>query len=114
MSFDLYVFPRPAPVTTEQVEALMGQDEQRLDGGGADPEPAPEMQAFLAELESRWPTTGGDQSPWAFWPLWQPLGPGTVLNIRWSHAEEMTREIVTLAEERGLAVFDPQEGRPAG
>jgi hypothetical protein len=81
--------------------------------GAPDLEPGPAVQAFLAELARRWPapTASGDESPWAFWPLWQPLGSGTVLNIAWPSAEEWPDRSSPPLTRVAWPFFDPQEGQ---
>jgi len=78
---------------------------------GTLPAPGSEMAQFLAELESRWPTLESDPdgSPWASSLLWQPMiGGGTGLNIVWSQAEAMRGDLVDLAGECNVIVYDPQ------
>lgn len=115
VSFDLCVFPSPAPATAEEVYRLIEEREERLMAGEPepDPDPSPAMGAFLARLEADWGSLKDehtDRVPWAFWPLWQPTGGGgTILNIVWSRAEPMRAAVIKTAGRYGLTVFDPQE-----
>jgi len=99
VSFDLYVFPAPAPANPADVHRLMDETEARLEANLPDPAPGRQMQRFLTDLGRRWPSPDADPSasPRAFWPLWQPVGAGTGLNIKWSRATAMRSDIVVLA-----------------
>jgi hypothetical protein len=115
VSFDLYVFPPEGPQTVEEIRGLMEAEEQRLVAGESDTDelpapPGPEIERFMAELEAQWPSleTDPDSSPWASWPLWQPVGRGTALNIRWSQADTMRPAIIALAQQCNVVVYDPQ------
>lgn len=113
MTFDLYAFPPSGPRTVPEVHQLMEAEEQRLASGtdGPRPQPGPEMAAFLEELENGWPSLMADdpdESPWSSWPLWQPVGCGTALNIAWSRAEEMYAAILEIAARVNVAIYDPQ------
>jgi len=115
VSFDLYAFPPDGPRNVAEVRQLMDQEEERLLAGGLDeddlpPPPGPEMKRFLAELEARWPGLDDDPdtSPWSSWPLLQPIGGGTALNIQWSRADEMRAAVIAVADQCNVVVFDPQ------
>jgi hypothetical protein len=115
VSFDLYVFPVDGPRTVADVHQLMDEEEQRLlreedEGDALPPPPGPEMERFLAELEANWPGLDDDpdSSPWSSWPLLQPIGGGTALNIQWSRADEMRAAVIAVAQKCNVVVFDPQ------
>lgn len=83
VSFDLYAFPAPGPGAGPEARQLLetaGVENRRFDHDTAEwfPRPGPEMATFMDELERRWPSLEGDPdgSPWASWPLWQPVAGG--------------------------------------
>lgn len=111
MSFDLNVFPPTGPTTLGEIHRMQETDEG-LEGspGNDSSSPDPEMAAFIAELERRWPTLEGDPSasPWSS-SLWlPPAGAGTELNIQWQHAEAMRPAILKIAARANVIVYDPQ------
>jgi hypothetical protein len=115
VSFDLYAFPPDGPRTVAEVHQLMDEEEQRLQteeevGDDLPPPPGPEMERFLAELAANWPSLENDpdSSPWSSWPLLQPIGGGTGLNIQWSRADEMRAAVIAVAQNCNVVVFDPQ------
>ena len=113
VSFDLYAFPPDGPKTVDEIHALLEAEEERLAAGESDELPAPpgpEIERFLAELEARWPSleSDPDSSPWASWPLWQPVGRGTALNVVWSQADTMRAAVIALGQKCNVVVYDPQ------
>ncbi len=115
MSFDLYAFPASGPMTVPEVHQLMEAEEaedRRFDSdtGNWLPQPSQEMVKFLDELERRWPSLDDDPdgSPWSSWPLWQPVGGGTALNIGWSRAASVMPAILEIAARNDVTIYDPQ------
>lgn len=114
VSFDLFVFPPDGPATIQECHAALEAEEARLEGPEQDeelPTMGPEMAAFVAELERRWPSLDADPdgSPWSSWPLWQPMvGGGTALNIKWSRADEMRAAVLEAADRSNVVIYDPQ------
>ncbi len=103
---DLYVFDASAPDDDDEVRALLG-DESGW-------ELAPGVEALISELEERYPDLDdGTDSPWASWPLRQPVanGTGCELNLTASHADEMRAEIVRRSRELGLVLYDLEADR---
>lgn len=93
--------------------AALEAEEELLGRGEEDtlPPPGVEMSRFVGELERRWPSLDEDPagSPWACWPLWQPIvGGGTALNVAWSRADEVYAVVREVAADAGVIVFDPQ------
>jgi hypothetical protein len=117
VSFDLYAFPPDGPGTVSEIHNVIVAEEERLiageSGSGQPPSsPGPEIERFIAELETRWPSleTDPDSSPWASWPLWQPVGRGTALNIVWSKADTMRPAVIAVGQQCGVIVYDPESG----
>ena len=117
VSFDLYAFPSDGPRTISEVHKVWEAEEKRLlanesDSSQPPDQPGPEMERFIGELETQWPSSDidPDSSPWATWPLWQPVGRGTALNIVWSHAATMQPAVVALARQCDVIIYDPQSG----
>jgi hypothetical protein len=69
------------------------------------------MAAFMDELERQWPSLDDDPdgSPWASWPLWQPVGGGgTALNVSWSFVDSTVPVILEIAAHANMVIYDPQ------
>jgi hypothetical protein len=124
VSFDLYAFPPDGPQSVDEIHGVMEAEEERLAAGESDSDelpapPGPEIERFLAELEACWPSLGADPdtSPWASWPLWQPVSRGTALNIVWSQADSMRPAVIALGQQCNVVIYDPQSDEvfvPAG
>lgn len=112
MSYDFYIFGPPGPADDDALEALMEAEEELLDQGapeGVDPPPLGSvLEAFLAEVEQRWPGEP-DDAPWASWPI-ERMGttPGLLINVRWSQAEEMSKALSAIVRRHGAVAYDPQ------
>lgn len=106
MSFDLYVFDLDRLPDGDALFDLLEE--------GDDGELTPALTALVAELEHRFPSLDDDSdaSPWASWPLTQPVadGRGCAFNIVWSEATTMHEVFVAATAERGLLLYDPQDG----
>lgn len=107
MTFDLYVLDLDGTPDAAAVRALVDQQ---------DAEPGDlltgTLQAFVDELEARFPglDVDPDHSPWASWPLGQPVagGRGNAFNLSWSSADTTTEAMIEAASRHGLLIFDPQ------
>jgi len=113
VSFDLYIFPAPGPMTVEEARQLLETEDPQFDteAGAWLPPPGPEMAAFMDELERQWPSLDDDPdgSPWASWPLWQPVGGGgTALNVSWSFVDSTVPVILEIAAHANMVIYDPQ------
>jgi hypothetical protein len=115
VSFDLYVFPAPGPATVAEARKLRRAEDPSWDTENDAwlPQPGPEMAAFIGELQRRWPGLDDDPdgSPWASWPLWQPVGGGgAVLNISWSFVDSTVPTILEIAAHANMIIYDRQTG----
>ncbi len=118
MSFDLIVFHAEEPLTPEAIMERFSEVEERLAADDAEfPQPSPptpRLQAFLTDLEARWPDLDSPRasrkdSPWASGFF---VDDGSiVLNIQWPRAQEVARYVNELTERHGLQLFDPQTER---
>jgi hypothetical protein len=75
-----------------------------------DEPPTPRIRAYVEALLARWPELGeADDVPWAMSPLMdQASGPIAYLNLVYSMADEASVFAAKLAQEHGLACYDPQ------
>lgn len=109
MGFDLYVFDMDSVPDDEEE---LGEMLEESRGWGAPP--TPRLSAFIEELASSFSSLDDDpdESPWASWPLHDTVldGRGVALNIVWSHAGPMSRELRNRCNAAGLVLYDPQEG----
>ncbi|WP_020577895.1 hypothetical protein [Actinopolymorpha alba] len=112
MSFDLYVWGLPQPVTVKLAEQIC---EQLAHDHAVVVAADPRVEAFYQAVTERFPALEGltdealDDSPWCMSPGLSPSH--LIMNIRWSCAQEVARWIIPLAAEHGLVCFDPQSGR---
>lgn len=110
MSFDLYVFPPPGPMTIADVHRLIEACEEPVGRADGASQPSPEMAGFLTELERRWPTLEEDlaATPWSSSLPEPEPGGGIELNIQWPRAQSMRSAIVEIAAVANVIVYDPQ------
>lgn len=103
MSFDLYVLDLDGSPDAAAVHALIDEEGGELS--------AP-LAALVVELEQRFPDLEDDPegSPWASWPLQQPVagGRGNAFNLTWGSADSLTEALVEAAARHRLTIFDPQ------
>lgn len=118
VSFDLIVFDAVEPLTPESIQQRFSEAEARFAVGDAEfPEanPAtPRLQAFLTDLEARWPDLDSPRASWkdSPWASGFFVDDGSiVLNIQWPRAQEVARYVSELTERHGLQLFDPQTER---
>lgn len=111
MSFDLWLWGSPKPVTLQQAERICGQLSA---GEGADREADPQLEGFYRQLIAWYPPlerlsdSESEGSPWSMSP---GLAPGHVtVMVRWPSAQEITRRVIPLAAEHSLVCYDPQAG----
>jgi hypothetical protein len=105
MTFDLYVVDADAP-DLAAVQALLFGAEDEDEG-----ELTPRLAALCGELAAAHPFgEDGDGSPWASWPLEQPMAGGRAcaFNLVWSQVEVGVDAVVGAAARHGLTVYDPQ------
>jgi hypothetical protein len=109
VSFDLYVWGSPCPVTAEQAGRIC----QEVAAGNASSVSADgRVPGFAQELLGRFPALesladeGLEASPWSMSP--EVSASHVVMTIRWSRAQEMAELVLGLAAARGLVCFDPQ------
>jgi hypothetical protein len=103
MSFDLYVLDLEAGAGVDAVQELLDDDTGTLTA---------RLASLVSELEQRFPGLDDDPdaSPWASWPLEQPVGGGRgcAFNITWSAAEATTEALIEAASRHQLTIYDPQ------
>jgi hypothetical protein len=110
MSFDLYVWGSPKPVTAARARRISRQlAEEQAEVVAADPQ----VDGFYRQLMTWFPpleslSEGDEQTPWSTTPM---LDPGyVIMSVQWPRAEEFARRVVPLAGEYGLVCFNPQNG----
>lgn len=112
MSFDLYFWGSPKPVTTEQAAQIcqnLAQEQTR------DVHADPQVEAFYQQIIARFPALEGlgdddlEASPWSMSP--QPSPSHLITSVRWPQAEEFARWAIPLAAGYGLVCYDPQGGQ---
>ncbi len=68
MSFDLIVFDAEDPLTPESIQERFSDAEKRFAANDAElPQagpPTPRLQAFLTDLEGRWPDLDSPRASW--------------------------------------------------
>lgn len=108
MTIDLAFWKGPQPTTDEEAlriyEDLFPEDDEDLD-----PEPpGPEIQAFIAALEKRWPPFDED-SPWAMAPLGDDARGETLYLCLTpdSYDDALEETIAAMARVHGLVCFSP-------
>ena len=118
MSFDLIVFDAEDPLTPESIQERFSDAEKRFAANDAElPQarpPTPRLQAFLTDLEGRWPDLDSPRASWkdSPWASGSYVDDGSiVLSIQWPRAEEVARYVNELTERHGLQLFDPQTER---
>jgi hypothetical protein len=109
VSFDLYVWGSPSPVTSGQAERICQElaagDASSVGGDGRVP-------GFVQELLGRFPALEGlaaedlEASPWDVTP--EVSASHVIMTISWSRAQEVAEIVLGLAATRGLVCFDPQ------
>lgn len=114
MSYDLGIFAMASAVEDDDaaVEARYFTDDCDNDGD----EPDPRIAAFYAALRSAYPDDpellpdGDDDSPWSSFPLHVGVD-HVILHMRWSASgSDVVLDVVELASEHRLRVWDPQGG----
>ena len=109
LSFDLYVWASPCPVTVAQAERTCRElAMENTSSVGADDR----IRGFAQELLGRFPALEGladdelDASPWSATPeVWASH---VIVTISWSRAREVADFVLGAAAARGLVCFDPQ------
>lgn len=123
MSYDLYLWHGPKPVTAQQAKAICHQLAQGQDDAVV---PHEAVSAFHQDLIARFPrleSLGDDEiedSPWNMSP--SATTGRVILMIGFSHVAQVGPTVQELARQHGLVCFDPQSGvvhhpplsRPAG
>jgi hypothetical protein len=111
VSFDLYLWASPSPVTADQAERIC----ERLDEGDqVATEPSPRLLEFAGELMARYPRLEDldhaviEDSPWRVSP--DVSSERVILCMGFSKAAEISREVLELASRHGLVCYDPQAG----
>jgi len=109
VSFDLYVWGSPHPVTAEQAERICYE----LAAGNSSSVGADgRVQGFAQELLGRFPALESlagvelEASPWSMTP--EISASHVIMTISWSRAREVAEFVLALAAGRGLVCFDPQ------
>jgi hypothetical protein len=109
VSFDLYVWGSPSPVTAGQAGRIC----QELAAGNTSSVSADErVQGFAQELLGRFPALESlpddevETLPWSMTP--EISDSHVVMTISWSRAQEVAEFALGLAATRGVVCFDPQ------
>ncbi|AEV87618.1 hypothetical protein ACWT_6606 [Actinoplanes sp. SE50] len=96
MSFDLYVWHEPEPITPAIAESRLRQGAFR---------PHPAVRAMRAALLDRFPPGSGT------WSIVPPASDELLaLSVAWPRAGEVGAAVVALAREHGLVCYEPQSG----
>lgn len=112
MSFDLYVWHEPNPISAERARTtchlLASGDDQVV-------QPQPQNLAFQAELLERFPDPDDpaeDELDDIVWSISPDVNDRrSILCVGWSSADEFAEVAVELAGKHGLICFDPQSGQ---
>jgi hypothetical protein len=107
MSYDLYVWKRPLVEDTEAANALIGEEDETAF------EPSSQVQDFYDQVRRRWPAESSPVGPpdgaETEWGLTAEASDRLVaMNFTWSVPGDVVEEIVELARERDLVLYDPQ------
>ena len=109
MSFDLYVWGSPGPVTAGQAERIC----QELAAGDASSLAADgRVRGFARELLGRFPALENlaakelEASSWNMTP--EVSASHVIMTISWSRAQEVAKFVLGRAAARGLVCFNPQ------
>jgi hypothetical protein len=107
VSFDLYLWGSPSPVTADRAEAIC----QRLaEGESAVTAPSPRLLDFAGALIERYPRleelANPENSPWSMSP--DVSAKRVILCLAFSRAREVGPGIVELAGQHDLICYDPQ------
>ena len=107
MSFDLYAWKRPLPSSEDDARALVEGDESAF-------EPSADLLRFYDDLLERYPVLEWDgveelDDTQSGWGVTAERSDRLVsLNFTWSVAGEVLDEVVELALEHKLVLYDPQ------
>ena len=109
MTFDLYLWASPSPVTADQADAIC----QRLaEGDQSATTPSPRLLEFASDLIARYPRledlASPEDSPWSMSPDVTPQR--VILCMGYSHAPQASTGILELASRHSLVCYDPQAG----
>ena len=106
MSYDLYLWATPNPVTAEQADDIC---HRLADGDEESTAPAARLLEFAAELATHYPDledlTDVDDSPWNMSP--DATEHRVILCMGLSQASEAGPRILELADRYGLVCYDP-------
>jgi len=107
VSFDLYLWASPSPVTADQAGAIC----RRLaEGDQSATTPSPRLLDFASELVARYPqledVAAPEDSPWRMSPDVSPER--VILCMGFSQAPEISPGILELASLHDLVCYDPQ------
>ena len=106
MSMSLYLWK--APVVDDSGEALALIDRYYDDGDETVFEPSESVSRALARIRELYPDDpGSDDNPWSSWPI-EDSDRIIELNIRWSVDGKVLDDIIDIAAEHDLVVYDPQ------
>ena len=110
VTYDLYFWKSADGEAGEVCNRLADED---VDGVEA----SPDTQRFRAELLRRWPDLADKISPWAPDLTWrQPWGREDLaayfvsLTLPYNTDQQTLNDVLALAHERGVVVYDPQAG----
>jgi hypothetical protein len=110
VTFDLYLWASPSPVTADQADAIC----QRLaEGGQSATAPSPRILEFASDLLARYPrledVASPEDSPWSMSPDVTP--DRVILCMGYSKAPQASTGILELASRHRLVCYDPQGGQ---
>lgn len=109
VSFDLYLWASPSPVTASQAAAIC---HCLAEGDQSVTTPDPRLLEFASELTARYPRledpTSPDDSPWNMSPDVTPER--VILCMSFSQSPQISPSILELADRHGLVCYDPQVG----
>lgn len=109
VSYDLAFWAGPPPRNDADATAIFERLSEALEEGGIGVPMTPAVEAFVTDLERRWPDDADPESPWASMPIRSDAhGPLAYLALRYGRPTEDLEFIVGAAKEHGLVCYDPQ------
>lgn len=115
MSFDVFVWHPPNPISLEDIQAKYASADSEADANDLSSD---RIASFRAVIEQKYPALeslsddAADDSPWSASPVWTPRWMHAA--IRWSAAQQVLDLLQDLAVGFGLALFDPQTSKVSG
>lgn len=112
MSFDLYLWREPSPITAARAAAVL---DRLAEGDDEAVRPDARNLAFHADLLERFPAletlsdAGMEASPWNMSP--DATDRRVILCMAWSTAAKTSAVVLDLARRHGLVCYDPQSSQ---